>query len=1158
MSKAHRKWTPSELVRYFESPFASWMDRWYREVANGIPATFVFGNTIIEDCQPDGPDEELEILAEKGYEHEKDILDSLIAQGKSVVTCERGRDNLSQFRQAMEKGIDVIYQPLLMDDQFLGYADFLVRVEDEGAQSGYSYEVWDSKLARSPRPGFVLQLCLYSEILGGIQGRLPSNFVLALGNGEKRSYPLRSFYYLYRHMKNEFIDFQSSFAPSRPPHPADSSSLGCWSGVGQKILDVTDHLSLVAGITRGQIGKLEGSEIHTVAELAETDRKYVKGMAPDILEKLKEQADLQIRSRGLESPLFRVIRPQENDQRRGLALLPPSAELDVFFDIEGYPHMEGGLEYLLGAVTNENGKPVFCDWWAHDHDQEKKSFEQFIDWIYDRWKRDPNMHIYHYAPYETTAMKRLMGTYATREDEVDDLLRNHVFVDLYMVVRQGLRLGTPSYSLKEVEHLYRPRREGDVVNAGASVVAYHKWIQSGEAESWQDSPILKEIRDYNEVDCVSTWELANWLWEKQEEEGIPWISPFDDASENEEIEADTGVPSEFEIRRQERKELARNLCLRGDAAEGEQGRIDTLMGHLTEFHSREAKPVFWKKYDRAEKTDMELYDDPDCLAMLRRTNDPPRPEKRSLVYTYSFDPNQETKIKEGSSCYLNDLSCKYGLFHMDPGEGIAEIKIGKHKQAPRDFMTLIPDEYVPADVIEDKLFEIGERSISGEGLTPAQEDIMNRKVPRLKGDKEAFIYKPEDGLEGISEIARSLDSSVLCIQGPPGAGKTYTGGHLIADLLCEGKRIGITATGHKTILNLMDSVNKVLTEKGRPFPLFKVGGPDDDLFQNANVYYLRSGRDIQKCFEQTQAFVVGATAWGLSRSEMRSTLDYLFIDEAGQFSLANSLAASDSAENIVLLGDQMQLSQPIQGSHPGESGDSCLEYLLEGRATIPANRGVFLGQTWRMHPNVCSFISEAFYDGRLHSIKGLEKQKVISVPEDGFVQKESGLFFIPVDHDGNGQASDEEVEVIAEITKELVGGIYIDEQGSNHILSKDDILYVAPYNMQVRNLKRKLGEDARVGSVDLFQGQEAPVVILSMCSSSRDESSRGMDFLCDPHRINVAISRAKALAIVVGSPKLLQGGFSSLKEMELANLYAWMMNMKNDVLNNIMFKNSDY
>jgi len=751
------------------------------------------------------------------------------------------------------------------------------------------------------------------------------------------------------------------------------------------------------------------------------------------------------------------------------------------------------------------------------------------------------MHIYHYAPYETTAMKRLMGTYATREDEVDDLLRNHVFVDLYKVVRQGLRLGTPSYSLKDVEHLYRPKRQGDVVNAGASVVAYHKWIQSGESENWQDSPILKEIREYNEVDCVSTWELANWLWEKQEEEGINWISPFDDASENEEPEADTGVLSEFEIRRQERKELARNLCLRGDAEEGEPARIDSLMGHLTEFHSREAKPVFWKKYDRAEKTDMELYDDPDCLAMLKRTDDPPRPEKRSLVYTYSFDPNQETKIKEGS-CYLSDLSCKYRIFHMDPGEGVAEIKIGKDKPAPPDFISLIPDDFVSAVIIENKLFEIGQRSLNGQGLTPAQADLLNRKAPRLKRDKESFIYKPEDGLEGISEITKSLDRTVLCIQGPPGAGKTFTGGHVIADLLNQGKRIGLTATGHKTIINLMDSVNRVLKERKISFPFYKVGGPkEEDLLTQENVTYLRSGGDISKCLDEPGPFIVGATAWGFSRPEMYGTLDYLFIDEAGQFSLANSLAVSDSAENIVLLGDQMQLSQPIQGSHPGESGDSCLEYLLEGRATIPAHRGVFLGQTWRMHPRVCSFISEAFYDGRLHSIPGLENQKVLPVIKEGYVKKESGLLFVPVDHYGNGQASDEEVEIIADITKELAGGTYIDEQGENHILSKDDILYVAPYNMQVRNLKRKLGEDARVGSVDLFQGQEAPVVILSMCSSSREESSRGMEFLCDPHRINVAISRAKVLAIVVGSPKLLQGGFASLKEMELANLYAWII-----------------
>jgi len=277
---------------------------------------------------------------------------------------------------------------------------------------------------------------------------------------------------------------------------------------------------------------------------------------------------------------------------------------------------------------------------------------------------------------------------------------------------------------------------------------------------------------------------------------------------------------------------------------------------------------------------------------------------------------------------------------------------------------------------------------------------------------------------------------------------------------------------------------------------------------------------------------------------MRGTVDTLFIDEAGQFSLANAVAVATSASNVILLGDQMQLSQPVQGTHPGRCGLSCLEHLLGENATVPPDRGGFLETTRRMHPAICGFISEAFYEGRLHPLVGLENQKIApgSDPCPDWLTKEAGLLFVPVSHEGNSQASDEEADLIARLAADLTRCTFTDAEGKTRAVTLEDILFVAPYNMQVRKLKDRLGVEARVGSVDRFQGQEAPVVILSMCSSSREDSPRGMEFLCDPNRLNVAISRAQALAVVVGSPDLLSGEFGSLKEMELGNLYAWIMN----------------
>jgi predicted RecB family nuclease len=351
--------------------------------------------------------------------------------------------------EAMRGGASHIYQARLEHGDFGGFADFLVRKEGASDFGGHHYEVWDTKLARSMKPYFIIQLCSYSEMLEVIQGRMPDSFAAVLGDGIREERFVRKFLYYFRSLRRRFLAFHENFSVELFPHPGLSGSHGRWSTFAEEYLGSTDHLSKVANITRSQIKKLEAAGIGTMTELATTDVTYVPRLAQPVFERLKRQADLQFQSNQTEKPLFEVRPPDPDNPRRGLALLPPPSDQDVFFDIEGFPLVEDGLEYLLGAVCFDDGE--FHDWWAHDQKQERRSFQQFIDWLHARWQADPSMHVYHYAPYETTALRRLMGKHATREREVDDLLRNQVFVDLYTVERQGLIVGTPGYSLKDIE-----------------------------------------------------------------------------------------------------------------------------------------------------------------------------------------------------------------------------------------------------------------------------------------------------------------------------------------------------------------------------------------------------------------------------------------------------------------------------------------------------------------------------------------------------------------------------------------------------------------------------------------------------------------------------------------------------------------------------------
>jgi uncharacterized protein len=405
--------------------------------------------------------------------------------------------------------------------------------------------------------------------------------------------------------------------------------------------------------------------------------------------------------------------------------------------------------------------------------------------------------------------------------------------------------------------------------------------------------------------------------------------------------------------------------------------------------------------------------------------------------------------------------------------------------------------------------------------------LLLQHSPRVRGlaPGEPIANVGDDILAVACRVGVEIDHGCLPIQGPPGAGKTYTGAHMIATLLDAGRRVGVTATSHAAITNLLQQVCDVATKLGvdvRAMQKTDEGkGCADDRIECVDTNDV-----VDDALDARAVNLVAGTPWLWARPAMRDAVDVLFVDEAGQMSLANVVAVATGASNLVLLGDPQQLGQPSQGSHPDGSGVSALAHLLGDHQTLPPEAGLFLDRTWRMHPNVCAFISEVAYDSKLRSAEGRERQVV-----DGF----AGLVFKPVVHDGNRVRSVDEAIAVAELIDDLVGREWVDHDGTPHELQLDDLIVIAPYNAQVAELRRRLPDGTRVGTVDKFQGRQGVVAIYSMASSTSEEAPRGMNFLYDLHRFNVAVSRAKAIGIVVCSPELLRVRCQTPEQIRLAN-----------------------
>ncbi len=517
-----RRYSPSDLISYLEGDFAAWMQRRQAEQKAGR-TSLAFS--------PDEADAEQDLVTRQGAQHEAAVLAVLRARLGDCEEVPSGDHSVEQTLAAMRKGRRLIYQGHLTAGEWHGYPDFLVRTDSPSQLGAWAYWPVDSKLARSSKPYFLIQLSAYAEFLQHTQGLRPRQLGFVFGNRLEQTFETERYFSFYRYLKEAFHRFQETFDPNAIPDPALESGYGGWANAARHILVERDDLRLVARITISQIKRLRDAGVRTCADLIASGA--VPRINGDVLERIRRQARLQVASRGKRLPEFELL-PPDQENRAGLAALPPASTGDVYFDLEGFPLAENGLEYLFGAVTVRDGAPEFRDWWAHDAAQEKAAFESVVDWLHGRWKADPAMHIYHYAAYEVNALRRLMGRYATRETEVDDLLRGEVFVDLLSITRAAVAIGTSGYSLKDIEVLFSPARKAGVTDAGSSMVEYQRWMDSGEPGEWEHSPILNAIRDYNREDCEATWRLASWLRGLQSKAGVRYLP----------LEASTEEPQE--------------------------------------------------------------------------------------------------------------------------------------------------------------------------------------------------------------------------------------------------------------------------------------------------------------------------------------------------------------------------------------------------------------------------------------------------------------------------------------------------------------------------------------------------------------------------------------------------------------------------------------
>jgi uncharacterized protein len=1082
---------------------------------------------------PRYPDPIMDLLRERGIAHEAAYVASLgvAAKGaRGLVTIDAAEpvDAVAATVAAMRAGAQLIVQACLASGRWVGRADVLRRVAGQTDLGPWGYEVIDTKLATETRGATVLQLCLYTALVAELQGTTPVAFhvvtpgVAAGAAGAAfvtETFRVTSYLAYYRYVRARLEAWRGG---ATYPDPVGLCGFCRWWQTCDAQRRDDDSLWLVAGITRGQYAALREAKVETLAGLAARKKLPVLARgAQDGLERTQLQAQQQLAGRRTGQPAHALLPVEEG---RGLARLPTPSAGDLFFDIEGdRMAVAEGHEFLFGMSWREGKRLVYRGWWAFTPAEERQAFQEVMDFIAARLVKHPGAHVYHYAPYEPSALKRMMARHGTRGDELDRLLRGERLVDLCSLTRQALRASVEQYSLKDLEVFHGYARQAELRAAGACVRAVRLALAQGVA-GLVDVATRAQVEAYNREDCESTLSLRGWL-EALRAGAIaagaviarPAVKPGDPEEESAVRDAELAEVIATLVAKVPEDALARTAAQQAK----------WLLAQVLEYHRREAKAFWWERYRRGALSDHEALEEREAIGGLVRVGqvDASRRGLPVVRYRHPAQPH-ELDVDHQLLAATADGPVTLGTVrrltattidvqHAGKAEALTPTVIFRH-----DFIDPKPKPTSIRRIAEAVIA----RGLRADGKYAAAVALLQRQRPKTA------LGGGGDVVKRACRIALALDGDVLPIQGPPGTGKTYTAVAMIRALVAAGRRVGVTATSHKVVRNVLDRV----AEDPKIRCMHKVGRdePTDSLI----IREVTRSDDVVAGLAARTVDVVGGTSWLFANEGLVGAFDVLFVDEAGQLSLADTLAASPAARSLVLIGDPRQLDQPQQGTHPEGAEASALGHLFGDAAVIPADAGIFLAETRRLAPAINAFTSEVFYEGRLEArAENAGQQLVGKGPLTG-----AGLWYRPVAHLGCQSSSEEEVAVVAALCREILDAktAWLDVAGHRATLRGEDILVVAPYNVQVRLLSEALdGTGVRIGTVDKFQGQEAPVAIYTMTTSTPQDAPRGMEFLYSANRLNVATSRARCASVLVASPRLFEASCETPRQIALANAF---------------------
>jgi uncharacterized protein len=1060
------------------------------------------------------------LLVAKGNQHEAECLAEYVRDGMSILGIparapgELFADWVARVGNPFNADWQVIYQMPFVHEGMRGIADFVVRVEDRET-GAVSYEPVDAKLARAKaKPGHVLQLCFYTDAIEALTGVRPRRMHLWLGSGQPETLAVNEFSPYWRRLRAQLARaLAAGPADDTVPEPCPHCEFCEFFELCTTQWRDEDSLVYVAGIRRPERAVLSDAGISTLDQLA-TQRGELNGIRPQRLIRLVDQASLQVEARLQKelAPPYTLIEPSDDPAwGRGLERLPAPDAGDVFVDFEGHPFWRPatGLFFLFGVLERDpDGGWCYRAWWAHDLDQEADSVMALVDFLDARRAAYPDAHAYHYNHTERTVLVGRTAAHGVREAELDRLIETGFFVDLFEVARNAMQVGTESYGLKYLERLTAFERGHDIDKGAGAVVEYEQFMAD------KNPTRLERIASYNEDDVRATQALRDWLVDHRPAE-MPWRAA--------QLEPPPAIP-ELDAH------VAQLHAFGPDTPEH-------LLGDLLGYWLREWKANMAPKMAKCEADPTTLFDDGDVVAGLHSAELVQRIGKRGKpilpVMRFTFPPQTTDGFPSqgGQVVYLKpDETTGYATIgRLDRDTGQLDLVWNDACQESGYVPTIVVVyDWVDAKPKAKALSEFAARRLdpSGPAPNPVTVALLRAELPRFTPGGWPAGGTFSDDLAEMTRWVTQLDHSYVAVQGPPGTGKTYSAAHLVHTLTTAGQRVGITATSHAAIDHLLIEIIKVFAAKGasdRLHAVRKIGF--EPGHQLPGVTYAKDNRHSAR----SEFNLVAGTTWPFASPEMRAApVDVLLIDESGQLALADALAASSSARNLILFGDPLQLPQVTQADHPGGGGRSVLEHVLDD-VTLSAERGVFLSQTRRMHPDVCSFISAQIYAGRLTSHPSCWQQTTIVG---------TGLRWLAAHHHGNSTRSPEEADLIAAEITPLIGTPWTNQKGEEKPLTASDFMVVAPYNDQVRCIRDQLARDEHtvgvpVGTVDKFQGQEAAVVFFSMATSTGEDMTRGAEFLFSRNRLNVAISRARCLAYLVCTDQLLDTRARTVDDMRL-------------------------